>query len=182
MLNTSITPPRVPLIDPRTGLIDRAWYLFFLSLNNVANSVIDDPAIGSSSESLIASYDAALQALAQDVGTLPVQVESSAELAKQIEAAGLVDQSSALLSQVAELQKQLEALASQIVCPCTELTAELQKQLEALQLQPADTFGTMASQNIGISGTATLAKITALGTDGSLTFTNGIITAYVAPT
>lgn len=34
----------------------------------------------------------------------------------------------------------------------------------------------------GISGTAALAKLTALGTDGSLTFTDGIITAYVAPT
>jgi hypothetical protein len=43
-------------------------------------------------------------------------------------------------------------------------------------------LGTMAFQNIGISGTAALAKLTALGTDGSLTFANGIITAYVAPT
>ena len=43
-------------------------------------------------------------------------------------------------------------------------------------------LGTMAFENVGISGTATLAKITGLGTNGSLTFTNGIITAYVAPT
>jgi hypothetical protein len=43
-------------------------------------------------------------------------------------------------------------------------------------------LGTMAFQNVGISGTAALAKLTTLGTDGSLTFTNGIITAYVAPT
>jgi hypothetical protein len=43
-------------------------------------------------------------------------------------------------------------------------------------------LGTMAFENVGISGTAALAKITSLGTDGSLTFTNGIITAYVAPT
>lgn len=43
-------------------------------------------------------------------------------------------------------------------------------------------LGTMAFQNVGISGTAALAKLTALGTDGSLTFANGIITAYVAPT
>jgi hypothetical protein len=43
-------------------------------------------------------------------------------------------------------------------------------------------LGTMAFQNVGISGAAALAKLTALGTDGSLTFTNGIITAYVAPT
>jgi hypothetical protein len=34
----------------------------------------------------------------------------------------------------------------------------------------------------GISGTAALAKLTVLGTDGSLTFVDGIITAYVAPT
>ena len=31
---TNITPPRVPLTDPRTGLIAREWYLFFLSLFN----------------------------------------------------------------------------------------------------------------------------------------------------
>ena len=29
---TNITPPRVPLTDPRTGLISREWYLFLLSL------------------------------------------------------------------------------------------------------------------------------------------------------
>jgi hypothetical protein len=43
-------------------------------------------------------------------------------------------------------------------------------------------LGTMAFQNVGISGTAALARLTALGANGSLTFTNGIITAYVAPT
>jgi hypothetical protein len=43
-------------------------------------------------------------------------------------------------------------------------------------------LGTLAFQNVGISGSAALAKLTALGANGSLTFTNGIITAYVAPT
>ena len=107
---TPITPPRVPLIDPRTGLIDRAWYLFFLSLNNIATGVVDDVNLGVDSISLIASYDAALQALAQNVETQPPPVDLSAELAKQIQEAGLTDQSSALLSQVAEMQKQIEAL------------------------------------------------------------------------
>ena len=107
---TPITPPRVPLIDPRTGYIDRAWYLFFLSLNNVASAVIDDSGLTFSSESIIASYEAALQALAQEVETQPPPVDLSAELIKQIEAAGLVDCCSGLLSQVAEMQKQLEAL------------------------------------------------------------------------
>lgn len=68
---TPITPPRVPLIDPRTNLIDRAWYLFFLSLNNIATAVVDDVNLGPSSESLIASYDAALQSLAQSVEITP---------------------------------------------------------------------------------------------------------------
>lgn len=31
---TNITPPRVPLTDPRNGLIAREWYLFFLNLFN----------------------------------------------------------------------------------------------------------------------------------------------------
>jgi hypothetical protein len=100
----------VPLIDPRTGLIDRAWYLFFLSLLNAA-TVVDDGSLGPSAESLIASYDAALQALAQNVDTQPPPVDLSAELTKQIQEAGLTDQSSALLSQIAEMQKQLEALS-----------------------------------------------------------------------
>jgi len=106
---TPITPPRVPLIDPRTGLIDRAWYLFFLSLQNIATSVVDD-AVGPSADALLASYDAALQALAQEVETKPPPVDLSAELIKQIEAAGLIDCCSGLVSQVAEMQKQLEAL------------------------------------------------------------------------
>ena len=29
---TSITPPRVPFTDPRTGLISREWYRFFLDM------------------------------------------------------------------------------------------------------------------------------------------------------
>jgi hypothetical protein len=99
----------VPLIDPRTGLIDRAWYLFFLSLLNAA-TIVDDGDLGVDTVSLIASYDAALQALAQNVETQPPPVDLSAELTKQIQEAGLTDQSSALLSQVAEMQKQIEAL------------------------------------------------------------------------
>ena len=106
---TPITPPRVPLIDPRTGLIDRAWYLFFLSLQDIATSVVDD-VVGPSADALLASYDAALQALAQEVQTQPPPVDLSAELIKQIEAAGLIDCCSGLVSQVAEMQKQLEAL------------------------------------------------------------------------
>ena len=107
---TPITPPRVPLIDPRTGLIDRAWYLFFLSLNNAATNIYDNVDVGPSPESLIAAYDAALRTLADEVGTQPWPADFSVELAKQIEAAGLSPYAPGLLSQVAEMQKQIDAL------------------------------------------------------------------------
>ena len=76
MLNVPITPPRVPLIDERTGLIDRAWYLFFLSLNNAAQTIDSNPDVRPNADTLVASYDAALRALAQDVSTLPPAVQT----------------------------------------------------------------------------------------------------------
>ncbi|MEI8286949.1 MAG: hypothetical protein WCG15_06595 [Actinomycetes bacterium] len=107
---TPITPPRVPLIDPRTGLIDRAWYLFFLSLNNIASGVVDDGGTGADAISLLASYDQALMSVNQELQTLPPTADLSAELIKQIQEANLVDCCSALVSQFAEMQKQIEAL------------------------------------------------------------------------
>lgn len=111
MLNTPITPPRVALIDPRTNQIDRAWYMFFLSLNNavVATENVD---VGPNAEVLLAAYDAALRSLAQEVGAQPVATDLTAELTKHIEAAGIADQCSSLISQVAEIQKQIDALNS----------------------------------------------------------------------
>ena len=86
-----LTPPRVPLVDPRTGLIDRAWYLFFLSLNRATTAIIDESGITFTAESLVASVEAELQTLAQFAETQP-SVEG-------------------LLSQIAEMQKQIDALA-----------------------------------------------------------------------
>lgn len=120
---TPITPPRVPLVDPRTGLIDRAWYMFFLSLLGAATTIYETVDLGPSPESLLASYDAALQALAQEVGTQPLPVDLSVELTKQIKAAGLVDQSSALLSMIAEMQKQIQGIQLQPVVDAGLITA-----------------------------------------------------------
>ena len=100
---TPITPPRVPLIDARTGLIDRAWYLFFLSLNDVATGVIDDSGLTFSSESLLASYDAALRAVNQELQTLPPD----------------------LVSQIAEMQKQIEGLQSQPILDIGAVNASI---------------------------------------------------------
>ena len=103
---TPITPPRVPLIDPRTGLIDRAWYLFFLSLNNIATNVVDDGGLSPDPIALIASYDAALLAVNQELQTLPPVVTLPVPDV-------LTDCCSALVSQMAEMQKQIEGLQSQ---------------------------------------------------------------------
>ena len=103
---TPITPPRVPLIDPRTGLIDRAWYLFFLSLNNIATNVVDDGNLGSDVESLLSSYDAALRSVNQELQTLPPVVTLPAPDV-------LGDCCSALVSQTAEMQKQIDGILLQ---------------------------------------------------------------------
>jgi len=122
---TPITPPRVPLVDSRTGLIDRAWYLFFLSLNNAATQVYDNPAVGPDAVSLTASYDAALQELTQNVDTQPTPVDLNAELIKQIQIAKLADCCSALVSQIAEMQKQIDGLQFQPIVDVGAINAAL---------------------------------------------------------
>jgi hypothetical protein len=138
MLNvTPITPPRVPLIDPRTGLIDRAWYLFFLSLQNIATATIDD-VVGPSADALLASYDAALMSVNQELQTLPPTVDLSAELIKQIQEANLVDCCSALVSQTAEMQKQIEALQVQPIVDTAAITAAINAASSAPVTKTAD--------------------------------------------
>jgi hypothetical protein len=128
---TPITPPRVPLIDPRTGLIDRAWYLFFLSLNDIATAVIDDSGLTFSSESLIASYDAALLSVNQELQTLPPVVTLPVPDV-------LGDCCSALESQVAEMQKQIEALQVQPIVDTAAITAAINAASSAPATKTAD--------------------------------------------
>lgn len=83
---TPITPPRVPLLDARTGLITREWYLFFLGLFRSAESN-DSPNLAPISQdnsgelawlyqdaqlaSMMARYDECCQRLEQEFATLP---------------------------------------------------------------------------------------------------------------
>ena len=86
---TNITPPRVPLTDPRTGLISREWYLFLLSLfNQTGGSIVslEDVQKGPPTQEV-------------DVGALLAQASANAE------------SSSALLSQYATLANDVQALA-----------------------------------------------------------------------
>lgn len=121
---TPITPPRVPLIDPRTGLIDRAWYLFFLSLNQIATAVVDD-VVGPDAESLIASYDAVLRSVNQELQTLPPAIDYSEDILK-IRHEGNLQPS----SEVGELQAQIN---------------DVKQELETL---PHPSLGTLSAVNI----------------------------------
>jgi hypothetical protein len=127
---TPITPPRVPLIDPRTGLIDRAWYLFFLSLLDAA-TIVDDGGLGPDVESLLASYDAALMAVNQELQTLPPVVTLPVPDV-------LTDCCSALESQVAEMQKQIEALQVQPIVDTAAITAAINAASSAPVTKTAD--------------------------------------------
>jgi hypothetical protein len=132
---TPITPPRVPLIDPRTGLIDRAWYMFFLSLFDAA-IIVDQGDLGPNVASLLASYDAALQTLAQEVKTQPLPVDLSAELIKQIQAVSLEDCCSALMSQIAEMQKQIQALQAGPIFDIAIISASINASIALLSTMP----------------------------------------------
>jgi hypothetical protein len=99
--------------------------LFFLSLNNAATAIIDDSGITFSAESTIASVDAALQAVNQELQTLPPALDLSDELVKLIDAATLADCCSALVSQVAELQKQIDALQVQPIVDAGAINAAI---------------------------------------------------------
>ena len=97
---TPITPPRVPLLDERTGLISRQWYLFFLSLFQSAENN-DSPNLGPASQdnsgelallyqdaqlaSMMARYDECCQRLEQQFATLPPPAQID-EIIKRIDA------------------------------------------------------------------------------------------------
>jgi hypothetical protein len=86
-------------------MIDRAWYLFFLSLNNIATGVVDDVNLGTDALSLLASYDAALLSVNQELQTLPSTY--------------------AVESQIAEMQKQIQALEIQPVFDAGAISAAI---------------------------------------------------------
>ncbi len=81
MKQTTITPPRVAFLDPRSGTVSREWYMFFLSLFDLTGG-------GQSTVSLLdllkapvvdfESLQQTLDALAQYAGTLPPSVSQEA--------------------------------------------------------------------------------------------------------
>ena len=93
---TNITPPRVPLIDPRTGLIAREWYRFFLNLFQLTGE-------GRNTTSLTD-----LQ-----LGPPVPQQEDFANIVADVDGLEKQPSQNELLAQLAELQKQIQALEVQ---------------------------------------------------------------------
>jgi hypothetical protein len=116
---TNITPPRVPLLDPKTNLISREWYRFFLNLFVLTGG-------GQNTASLTDLQLGPPMPTQEDFGEVVINIESAQKQPTQESA----------LDQIAELQKQIDGLKKQIECPCTELTAELQKQIDGLNTTP----------------------------------------------
>lgn len=87
---TQLTPPRVAFIDERSGAISREWYRFFLSLLTATQTNQDEVELAPDATSLLATYDALLETLAQATETQPDCCASGqAVLASDIQALAL---------------------------------------------------------------------------------------------
>ena len=106
---TNIPAPRTPLTDPVTGLLSREWYRFFLNLFNLTGAgtnpiSLEDLQLGppfATVDEITNSTDIKIQGFA----TSPSQ--------------------DALLAQIAELQKQVDALQSQPQVDISAITAAI---------------------------------------------------------
>jgi len=124
---TNITPPRVPLIDPRTGLIAREWYRFFLNLFQLTGS-------GQNTTSLTD-----LQ-----LGPPPTQQEDFTDIIIDIN--GLLSQP---IAGTPELQASLDAVRQELQTLPPKAVEELQQQLNELrqevQTQRQPDLGSLAA-------------------------------------
>jgi hypothetical protein len=72
---TNITPPRVQLVEPNTGMINREWYRFFVNLFQLSGAgqnsfTLEDVQVGPESDA--SSLAAVLQTQLQDLAVGPV--------------------------------------------------------------------------------------------------------------
>ena len=170
---TPITPPRVALLDERTGLITREWYMFFLSLfRNVSETgQVEDVSPDVSSE--LASYDAALRVLANEVNCAPPSEPLDAALQNITSEANSFPSPDLYDDKIFELQKEVhgdeQAPSSSVLL--SGLT-QLQQQVEGLQLTPPVTV-TLPTAYASLYDTNT--QTAAAGTDTSIIFNSSPI-------
>lgn len=92
---TNITPPRVPLLDQRTGLMSREWYRFFLNLFVLTGS-------GSNQTSLTDLQLGPPPVVGEDIGGINIDIEALKQQPTQESA----------IEQIAEIDKQINALVA----------------------------------------------------------------------
>jgi len=109
-----ITQPRVPFLNPETGFVSREWYMFLLSLNQ-----------------LTSGSNVSLGDLQKGPPTLTVD-----EVNVIIDRAmgSITPSQDGVLDQIAELQKQVEALA---VLPA-QISAMLSQLADVSAMNPSD--------------------------------------------
>lgn len=129
---TTIPAPRTPLTDPATGLLSREWYRFFLNLFDLTGqgsnpTSLEDLQLGppfATVDEITNSTDIKIQGFA----TSPSQdalLAQIAELQKQVQAAELNAESlfNFLLSQLTQLSKQVDGLESQPIADAGAVSA-----------------------------------------------------------
>ena len=149
---TNIIAPRVPIIDERSGLISREWYRFFLNLFTLTGG-------GRNDTSLLDLQVGPPTQPQVDIHTIDPTPASFAAYA-----AGSTQE-----SQIAELQKQIQGLETQVCCQVSEI-AELQKQVEGLQLLPPPRQ--FAASRYGSFYDTTTQAATVINTATAITFNN----------
>lgn len=146
---TPITPPRVPLIDERTGLIDRSWYLFFLSLFQSATEATNANKAPDVSGAL-ATYDAALRALAQATETQPPQIQCCVEIdavRQEMQSAPPVGVSE-LAQEVNALRQEVQSAPPVGVAELAQEVDEVRQQLQTLPRTELGTFAVLQQANL----------------------------------
>lgn len=111
---TQLTPPRVALIDERSGAISREWYRFFLSLLTATQDNQDETTLAPDVNALMASYDAVFAEAAQSLEVTPDGSTAAADVDAKVNALGQatgVLPPTATEDDIAVIQSQLQALA-----------------------------------------------------------------------
>lgn len=114
---TTIIPPRVPIMDPKTGIISREWYLFFLNLFALAGS---------------GSNDVSLTDLQINPSTDTIVLAQLVEMCKRLNAL-----EAAPRTEIAEMSKRIEAFEMNPVVNPDPRIDELTKRVETLEAEVA---------------------------------------------
>ena len=118
---TNITPPRVALVDQRTGLIAREWYRFFLNLFTLTGS-------GTNQTTLVDVQLGPPPVVGEDLGGIIIDIESLQQQPTQ----------ESSVEQIAELWKQIQGLQAQPQIDIASITAAINALSSAPVTKTAD--------------------------------------------